>query len=72
MTNSGTLTSDRVAVTDDGALGELPSTLAPGVPETCTGTYTVTQGDVDAGSVTNIATASASDSRDSSPRHPLR
>ena len=64
VTNSGTLTMTGVAVTDDlvPTVSCPSSTLAPGVAETCTGTYTVTQGDVDAGSVTNIATASASDS----------
>ena len=64
VTNTGTLTMTGVAVTDDLVPSvSCPSgTLAPGVAETCTGTYTVTQDDVDAGSVTNIATASASDS----------
>jgi uncharacterized repeat protein (TIGR01451 family) len=64
VTNSGTLTMTGVGVSDDLVpTVSCPSgTLAPGVPETCTGTYTVTQGDVNAGSVTNIATASASDS----------
>ena len=61
VTNTGTTTLTGVGVSDDLVpTVSCPSgTLAPGVPETCTGTYTVTQGDVDAGSVTNDATASA-------------
>jgi uncharacterized repeat protein (TIGR01451 family) len=63
VTNTGTLTMTGVAVTDDKNSVSCPSgTLTPGTNETCTGSYTVTQGDVDAGSVTNTATASASDS----------
>ena len=64
VTNPGSLTMTGVAVTDDLVpTVSCPSgTLAPGASETCTGTYTVTQGDVDAGSVTNTATATASDS----------
>ena len=64
VTNTGSLTMTGVAVTDDLVpTVSCPSgTLAPGASETCTGTYTVTQGDVDAGSVTNTATATASDS----------
>ena len=64
VTNTATLTMTGVAVTDDLVpTVSCPSgTLASGASETCTGTYTVTQGDVEAGSVTNIATASASDS----------
>ena len=38
------------------------SSLAAGADETCTGSYTTTTADVTAGSVTNIATASATDS----------
>ncbi|WP_296281491.1 hypothetical protein, partial [Pseudoxanthomonas sp.] len=37
------------------------STLAAGANTTCTGTYTVTQQDIDAGSITNTATASGTD-----------
>ena len=64
VTDSGSLTMTGIAVTDDLVPSvSCPSgTLAPGASETCTGSYTVTQGDVDAGSVTNIATATASDS----------
>ena len=64
VTNPGSLTMTGVGVTDDLVPSvSCPSgTLAPGNSETCTSTYTVTQGDVDAGSVTNTATATASDS----------
>ncbi len=64
VTNPGSLTMTGVAVTDDLVpTVSCPSgTLAPGASETCTGSYTVTQVDVDAGSVTNTATATASDS----------
>ena len=61
VTNTGTTTLSGVGVSDN----QIPSvscpdsTLAPGANETCTGAYTVTQADVDAGSVTNTATANA-------------
>lgn len=55
ITNTGNLTLTNVAVTD-ALLGTVtcPSgnpipTLAPGATETCTGTYTIVQADVDAG-----------------------
>ncbi|MEK0265943.1 hypothetical protein QT383_06485 [Stenotrophomonas rhizophila] len=63
VTNTGNITlTDPVTITDD----RIPSVncpalpaggLAPGTSVTCTGTYTVTQADLDAGNVTNIATA---------------
>ncbi len=64
VTNTGSLTMTGVAVTDDlvPTVSCPSSTLAAGAFETCTGSYTVTQGDVTAGSVTNTATATASDS----------
>ena len=61
VTNTGTTTLSGVAVSDNlvtSVTCPQPS-LAPGASETCTGTYTVTQADVDTGSVTNTATATA-------------
>ena len=61
----GTITG--VAVTDNllgGAVTCPQSSLAAGVTETCTGTYVVTQADVDAGSVTDTATAGATSASD--------
>ena len=58
VTNTGTTTLSNVGVADNMvAHVSCPDpSLAPGASETCTGTYTVTQADVDAGSVTNTAT----------------
>ena len=64
VTNSGTVTlAGAVTVTDDTVTGVEctalpPSGLAPGGTTECSGSYPVTQGDVDAGEVTNSATAS--------------
>ena len=65
VTNSGTVTlRGAAAIADDTVAaaaitcGALPAGgLAPGGTVSCTGSYTVTQADVDAGDVTNTATA---------------
>ena len=61
MTNAGNVTlAGPFTVSDDKATDEsCPATasLAPGASITCTATYTIGQADLDAGSVTNTATA---------------
>ncbi len=71
VTNTGTISLTEVSVADfvpsTGATIDVtcpldPSaTLAPGASETCTATYTTTSADVTAGSVTNLAIATAVD-----------
>ena len=71
VTNTGNTTiTNPIAVTDD----KIPSVSCPALPATgllptqsitCSGTYTVTQADIDAGSVVN--TASATDGTTTSP-----
>ena len=62
VTNSGNVTlSGPFTVSDDKASDEsCPATvsLAPGASITCTASYTITQADLDSGSVTNVASAS--------------
>ena len=62
VTNTGNVTLTGVSVTDPlwaaARLRRRPPSLAPGA-RTCTATYSVTQADVDAGSVNNTATAPA-------------
>ncbi|HEU5223485.1 MAG TPA: hypothetical protein VFU07_07365 [Candidatus Lumbricidophila sp.] len=76
VTNSGTLTLTNPGITDAfltnaGITATCPASIAPGATVTCTaGEYLMTQADVDAGGVTNTATAhaeSASGSVTSSP-----
>ncbi len=61
VTNTGNVTlAGPVTVTDDKtAVSCPPGGLAPGAAMTCTATYTVTQADVDRGSVTNTAFATS-------------
>ncbi len=65
VTNTGTTTVSSISISDNqlapADLSCPDSSLAPGAHETCTGTYITTQADVDAGSVTNRATASGTD-----------
>ncbi|MFE7618691.1 hypothetical protein [Streptomyces sp. NPDC057496] len=59
VTNSGNVPLTGVNVTDDRVTGITcpKSTLAVGETMTCTGSYTVTRADGEAGSITNIAVA---------------
>jgi len=59
VTNEGNVTLNPVSVTDAkvGTVTCPETTLAPAASVTCTATYTLTQADVDAGSVVNTATA---------------
>ncbi|MCY7355512.1 MAG: DUF11 domain-containing protein, partial [Lysobacter sp.] len=59
VTNTGNVTINALVVTDNRiATVTCPvTTLAPGASTTCTANYTVTQADLDAGTVVNIAIA---------------
>ena len=60
VTNTGALTLTSVGVSDAkvGAVSCPVTTLQPGASTTCTASYTITQADVDSGSVDNSATVS--------------
>jgi uncharacterized repeat protein (TIGR01451 family) len=70
VTNSGSVSVDDIAIHETafsgtGTLGPitcLATTLAPEMSTTCTATYTLTQADIDAGSVTNTAEATGTSS----------
>ena len=68
VTNTGTTTLSGISISDSlmpsGAISCPAGTLAPEASVTCTGTYQVTQADVDAGSVTDTATAGATNPAD--------
>ncbi|MFM9446090.1 LPXTG cell wall anchor domain-containing protein [Streptomyces acidiscabies] len=77
VTNTGNVTMRNVAAQegDFSGSGGTPavscpagaSSLAPGASVTCTATYRVTQADMDAGKITNTATASGTPPRSSTP-----
>ncbi len=69
VSNNGNTTLTDVTVSDPKAAPlqcpvTLPTTLAPGASFECTGSYAITQADIDAGAVDNTATA---DSTETSP-----
>ncbi|MDR0960374.1 MAG: DUF11 domain-containing protein [Propionibacteriaceae bacterium] len=61
ITNTGNVTVDTPSITDPAAsdITCVETSIAPGKTATCTGTHTVSQTDIDNGSVTNAATATA-------------
>ncbi|HMQ64619.1 MAG TPA: hypothetical protein PKE06_28300, partial [Flavilitoribacter sp.] len=67
--NTGNVTIDNIALTDANATGLActpvePLPLAPGESSTCTAYHLLTQGDLDAATVSNTATASGQDPDD--------
>ena len=60
LTNTGNVTLTSPSITDTKVTGvTCPGSIAVGASVTCTGNYTVTQADLDAGSISNQATGSA-------------
>jgi len=68
VTNTGTTTITGIGVTDNLVpdVSCTETTLQPGDSETCTGSYTVSESDVESGSVTNTAYATGTDPSDNS------
>jgi uncharacterized repeat protein (TIGR01451 family) len=68
VSNEGNQTLTSLGIVDAklGAVNCPVTTLAPAANTTCTATYTLTQTDIDAGGVTNTATASAQDPKGAS------
>jgi hypothetical protein len=61
LTNTGNVTLTSPTIADTKVTGvTCPASIAPGASVVCNGTYTVTQADLDAGSISNQATGSAS------------
>ena len=73
VTNTGNVTLTGIVVNDaqlDAAAVCPVTTLAPGASTTCTGTHTITQPEVDAGTSNNSATASGTDPTGGTPTSP--
>lgn len=74
VTNAGNITIDQeITIQDDKTTVSCPvpaDVFAPGQTSTCTASYVVTQADLDAGEVVNIAEASVTQTVVPSPTHP--
>jgi hypothetical protein len=74
ITNTGGVTLNPVNLSDNrlGVINCPASVLAPGDSETCTAVYPTTQLDLDAGVITNIATATGQPPSGQPPSGPLK
>lgn len=73
VTNTGTVTLSDIAINDPKIANVTCSaaSLAPGATTTCTGVYTLTQADVDTGSVSNSATVAGTPPATAANPNPL-